>query len=484
MLKRTGYLWIIAIGLISGGSARAQSELWLRVKDVHNVDVRDVQFSYRGSVSPPTSDRGETKLDLPPDIKPASIIYLTLHAPANMKIGLPLNARVVVTASANPEEVRVFRKGERLVLGKEQMVTSIAYSVLRASIPQTVELIANGSVIIKLRRSALEAVAKDLELPQAEVEQVIRNLANEQEPFMKAVGAVYDGKYTEAIQQLKGLATSPPYRGQFWNTSDANILVGQAYLEEGKFSEAAESFKQAVSAEPGNAQVFAAYGLSLFKSQQFTQSLEVWGKLLQMQPENNSLYLNQGLTFEKIGKTLDSIKSFQNFLKRDALGPLSGNVHNYLGDAYFAAGKTDEALMSYRSALKSFRIANDTASQETTFADIRRLYVAKPDLRIAAAYNEELLIDARQANDQRKEAVILSSMAGVYAQQGKNQQALELYANAVKIAEDSKALNDAELILVLKSYGALLQENKRRTDAERIEARVQTMLGREVPGPE
>lgn len=480
MVRRTCYLWIITLCLFSADTVRAQSELWLHVTDAKNADVPDVRFSYRGAkqLSPPTSDTGRTKLDLPAGIE--SIIYLTLHAPPNMRIALPLDSRVRVNASPEPEPVKILRRGERIVLGSEQMVTAIAYSVLRASMPESVELIGGaGSVLIKLRRSQLEAFAKDMELPQAEIEEVIAKLIQREEPFMRAVGAVYDGKHSEALEQLKRLATSPSSGGRFWSSSDVNFLAGQAHFGAGKFSDAAESFKQAVSAEPGNAELFEAYGLSLFGSKQFARSLEVWNKLLQLQPENKFLYLNQGLTFENMGQPLDSIKSFQNFLKRDSLGPISGNVYNYLGDAYFVVGKSREALANYRLSLVLQRAANDNAWQKLTFAD-RELYLTQPQLN-TADYNEELLINVRQSKNKRMEAKIMSSMAAIYAQQGKDNAALDLYANAVKLAEESKSLSDAELLLVLKSYGGLLQKNNRTTDAARVEALSQTISERARP---
>lgn len=484
MFRRTGWLWLIVIGLMASGSARAQSELWLHVTDTEDVDVRDVQFSYRGStkLSAPTSDNGRTKLDLPADVKPASTIYLTLHTPPNFRIVYPIESRVVVPNSADPAPVRVFRTGNRNGLNHEYIVTSIAYSLLQASLPQSVEILASdGSLIIKLRQDALAAIAKDLELPAEEIEGAIRRLSHElRDPLMRAIAALYDRDYELAKEQLK-LVTPQSGPWQFWDASNTAFLLGQSYLEKGKFTEAAVSLKQAAASNIGSPQIMAAYGFALYGAQQFNAATQVWDSLLQLRPDNKFLYLNQGLTYEKMGKSQDSIKSFQNFLKLDALSPISRNVHNYLGDAYAAAGKTEEALASYRASLKLSRTWQDAAWQTNNFEDLRKLYLAKPDLKVAAVYNEELLIDAQAAHDQRREAVILTSIAMIYARQGNEEKALEMAASAVKIADQSKALNETEHVLVLQAYGELLRENKRTIEAQRIESQVQQIMARGRP---
>jgi len=484
MFRLRGCFWVIVICLVGGGSARAQSELWLHVTDTKDVDVRDVQFSYQGStkLSAPTSDSGRTKLDLPSNVKPASTIYLILHAPPNMRIRYPLNARVVVPASAELTPVQVMRNGDREGLSREHIVTSIAYSLLQASIPESVEILGSGgSLTIKLRHDALEKIAKELELPSEEIEGAIRNLSNQlDDHLMKAVSALYDGKYEEAKAQLRQVT---PQTGpwQFWDESNTAFLLGQSYLEEGKFTAAAESLKQSAAANADSPQVLAAYGFALFRAQQFNTATEVWDRLLVIQPDNKFIYLNQGLTYDKMGRSQDSIKSFSQFLKLDGLGPISMNVYNYLGDAYTAAGKIDEALTSYRASLKLSRTFQNSEWQANNFADLRELYKARPDGKIAIAYNEELLVNAQQTGDQKREAIILTSIAGIYAQQGKVEKALDMYANALRIADESNALSETEHLLILQGYGALLKENKRTVEAQKIQTQMQQIMAKTGP---
>ena len=112
-----------------------------------------------------------------------------------------------------------------------------------------------------------------------------------------------------------------------------------------------------------------------------------------------------------------------------------------------------------------------------TFADIRNLYNAKPDLKVAVAYHEELLINARDSKDKRLEILLLSSLGSTYAQQGETDKALNAYAAAVSTGTESNALKGVELVPIFKAYAALLHKNHREQEAQSLEARVQLMLG-------
>lgn len=475
-------LSVVAVCLLNIGSASAQQELWLHVKDSQERNVRDVQLSERDSTrkSAPTSDTGLTKLDLPASTTPGTIIYLELHSPPNLKIALPLNARVVVPVSSNPEIVRVLQKRERIVLQSREMLTAIASLVIQRSLPDSVEVkIRQVNVTSILRKAALETVAGELELPADEMDQAIRNLSQSaDDPFMKAIGKLYIGDYSGAYTDLGQFLLAPTDTPEKrWIKSDANFFFGAALLENGQFNDAAEHFKQAASAEPNNAHIFAAYGISLYKANRFAESLDTWDRLLQLQPTDKLLYLNKGFTLDKMGRGPDSIALFERYLKVEPDGPMAADVYNHLGDSYSKAGRIDKALLSYRASLKFSRMASNTELQQETFVDLRNLYIAKPDLKVAATYSEELLVNARVSQDKKLEVLLLGSLASTYTQQGDTQKALDAYAAAVSKSTESKAFSEVELVPLLKAYGALLQKNRRELEAQKIEARVQLMLG-------
>jgi tetratricopeptide (TPR) repeat protein len=108
--------------------------------------------------------------------------------------------------------------------------------------------------------------------------------------------------------------------------------------------------RQAVAADPGNLEAWAALGNDLFDAGQFQGSVEAYQKVLDRDPDNPNLLTDQGVMYRHLGR-FD--KAVANFLRASRADPRHLQSQYNLGVVYAEDfHDAPKALKAYRRVLE------------------------------------------------------------------------------------------------------------------------------------
>lgn len=143
--------------------------------------------------------------------------------------------------------------------------------------------------------------------------------------------------------------------------------IGIALLEQFKFKEAAESFRQAINLAPSLAIPYLNLGVALFNIPETDEARNTVKKALELMPDSPRPHYLLGLIAKKQNQTDEAIAEFQQVLQRDAKD-VGANVN--LAQLYLQAKKYAEAQTLLRTAL-SREPYNTTAAYNLALAQLR-----------------------------------------------------------------------------------------------------------------
>ena len=143
------------------------------------------------------------------------------------------------------------------------------------------------------------------------------------------------------------LAASPAA----WARSEEAIRfnnIGAELLRQGKLTEAAAQFRNAVALEPYYAPAWRNLGFALDKQGQLDEAVAAYQKALELEPELN-VYNNLGVLYDKQARYEQAIQEFQKALKLD---PGNATVLKNLENARQNQGITQERQTRITQAQK------------------------------------------------------------------------------------------------------------------------------------
>jgi tetratricopeptide (TPR) repeat protein len=187
-----------------------------------------------------------------------------------------------------------------------------------------------------------------------------------------------------------------------------------------------------VNRYPGDTESARHLGRLLAGEGRYTEAAAVFAEALALDPDNPNLANSLGLAYLKSGRTADAIAMHQRYV---ALAPSEPNAHDSLAMSYLYAGRYDESLAEYERAL--------TLNPEFEVARVHRgnVYYELGRFRDAAA--EYVRYSQSPAPTfGRGEA----GLAWVYIAQGKRAAAL---AEARIVAKKSRWFSSDLLLLAL-----------------------------------
>jgi tetratricopeptide (TPR) repeat protein len=117
--------------------------------------------------------------------------------------------------------------------------------------------------------------------------------------------------------------------------------------------------------------------------------------------------------------------------------PQSAEAHACLGEAYTDLGYFNLSIKELKTAEK---LTNSKDVLGRIYSLIGIDYDILGDLDNALLYYDGALIIARDLNDEEGESIALSSIAGVYEQQGNYDKALEYYNKSLQLTSDSSSI--------------------------------------------
>jgi tetratricopeptide (TPR) repeat protein len=143
--------------------------------------------------------------------------------------------------------------------------------------------------------------------------------------------------------------------GQVRRRGDADAraynLLGHARANQGKLTEAAEAFEQAIAREPSAERHYLDLARTLASFNQWRATIGVANKAVARFPESEPLYELKGFAEKVLLMTSESLKSYQRALE---INPRSPRANLGLAMAQRAAGMTDAAAATFERGIRQF----------------------------------------------------------------------------------------------------------------------------------
>lgn len=138
--------------------------------------------------------------------------------------------------------------------------------------------------------------------------------------FERALTLLGAGDVDLAVKELELLSVSnPEYSGPMLN-------LGIAYTKAGKWPEAEQAFKMAISRKPDNAAAYNQLGILYRKLGKFTDAVTAYQRALEIQPDYALAHLNLGVLYDLYLQQPD--KALQEFESYESLTGGSDSVVN------------------------------------------------------------------------------------------------------------------------------------------------------------
>lgn len=159
----------------------------------------------------------------------------------------------------------------------------------------------------------------------------------------------------------------------------ATSLLGKAHYSAGEYKEAEVLLKKAVAAAPKDHEMHYVLGETLHYTDRFDEAAASYRKAFELDAENSDYGLSLGIALLKAKKPADAQTVLTEVIDLDpkAQDGAKTGANTFLGDAYRAQGKLDDALRSYMKA----QTVNQ--SDKMAFAGAAFVYEGKEDVKHA-----------------------------------------------------------------------------------------------------
>lgn len=131
----------------------------------------------------------------------------------------------------------------------------------------------------------------------------------------------------------------------FW----VNLVLGNAFREQGDAGAAAHCYQQALTVRNDSAVTYNNLGLVSFGRYDMSAAIERFHQALRIDPRFAPAYNNLGISLRVRGSLLDAIPQYREALELD---PGLAPAHANLGEALGANGEMDDAIVHCREALR------------------------------------------------------------------------------------------------------------------------------------
>jgi tetratricopeptide (TPR) repeat protein len=263
-----GTALVAAVALLVPVQA-AQGVLVVHVTDTANRPLLRVQLATKGSggVGTPTDAAGRTRIVLAPETKPQTVLALTIVAPENLVFISPWDSQLRVppfeNESQNFASVVLARRGDRALLENPRVVNAAVAQVnLSTSTRERAQP--------PLRPAdALAQTAASLGVQPSELEAAILGLSKRtSDPYDSGMAALYAGRLDEATALLADAAQNRAQRAVSGarDAADAAFFLAQALYRQGKYTESAGAYRQALGLRPGDPATTNNLGLTLLQA--------------------------------------------------------------------------------------------------------------------------------------------------------------------------------------------------------------------------
>ena len=232
--------------------------------------------------------------------------------------------------------------------------------------------------------------------------------------------------YLNRSRDMALLATrsEPGYKKSFELLSG----VGFAYMEMGKYDEAAKIFENINDVKPFE----SSFGLGLVYGiqGQYSEALDAFNEAIRLNPQDTEAWNNKGIVLSKQGNYHEAAKSFENATK---LNPQYATAWKYEGDALAHLGDKENDRSMYGEALKAYEkaIRLDPEYIDAWINKGNTLFVMGRYGEALKAYEKAIRLDPEYIDAWINKGITLFIM-------GRFDESIEAYNRAIKIDPNNK----------------------------------------------
>jgi tetratricopeptide (TPR) repeat protein len=170
---------------------------------------------------------------------------------------------------------------------------------------------------------------------------------NEIQQLLSAGQAAHEqGRFEEAIRNFNrviALSANQPR-----TAATANLMIGNAYMAQGKFGNAEVAFERAVTLNPTSAESYNNLGEALGELKQYPRALEAFNKAISLDQKLLKAKYNQAVSYDRMGNFRYSEFVFRNLIKSSPNYSLS---YDGLAVTLSKAGRAKEAIAFHEKAI-------------------------------------------------------------------------------------------------------------------------------------
>ena len=201
--------------------------------------------------------------------------------------------------------------------------------------------------------------------------------------------------------------------------------LGSLLIEAGRVEEAVAHLQLAVAIAPGFVQAQNNLGIALMEAGQKEQAVRHFAEAARLDPADPDALFNLGRALLEQNRPSEAVPQFQSALR---LRPDNAKVHYFLARALIRLHQTADAIFQYREAL---RLAPDSPAPINELAVI---LASDPDSRFRSTANAVELAERACELTQYQDPSLLTTLAAVYAQAGRCEEAIRFAQQARHLA--------------------------------------------------
>jgi protein O-mannosyl-transferase len=263
-----------------------------------------------------------------------------------------------------------------------------------------------------------------------------------------------EGKFDEAIDRYKtALSWKPRY-------PEAHFFLGNALDQQGKLEEAIAEYQKALGYQPILEQTHIFLGAALAKQQKLQEAKSHYLAALKVNPESAVAHSNLAKLLQADGKLDEAMQHYSAALKFD---PGLAQAHNNLGVLLLARNRTTEGIRELREALR------------LNPGDLETEYNLALALNQQQQWNESAKLLAKVLEKRGNDANAHCQLAVALTQLQRTREAMSHYASALLVQPDfPDALDGLSWILATAQNPAV----RNGTEAVRMSERACELTNR------
>ena len=130
-------------------------------------------------------------------------------------------------------------------------------------------------------------------------------------------------------------------------TADTHISEGMTFVRKQEFDSAAECFRRAIEADPGNSRAHSNLGSTMAAIGRHEDAVEAFRRAIELDPSNAQAHFNLGASLQVLGNSEEASVCFVRTIDID---PHHEEAYFFLGREHQAAGRLNEALACFLQA--------------------------------------------------------------------------------------------------------------------------------------